>query len=100
MNYLVELAVAIRKNHGCEATFCNFVAVTELFRNKVAWQGEVAVFAISGHPKAKFCYAWGYPPDDAAKNREIITVLAVPPVVSPEAAVKVAIASTTKLGKT
>jgi hypothetical protein len=43
---------------------------------------------ISGHAKAKRCY-----PEDKGDGWEIMTVLEIPPVVSAETAVKVAIAS-------
>ena len=45
-----------------------------------------------GHAKAKHCYAWGYAKDNV-KGWEITTVLEIPPVTSPETAVKVAIAA-------
>ena len=43
-----------------------------------------------GHPKAKRAYAWTYRKGDQNKT---IAVLEIPPVDSPESAVKVAIAS-------
>jgi hypothetical protein len=43
-----------------------------------------------GHPKAKRAYAWTYREGDQNKT---IAVLEIPPVDSPESAVKVAIAS-------
>jgi len=91
MEYLAELKHAIRQSHGCEATHANSMPVKETFRGEVAWDGIVEVFQISGHPKAKLCYAWGYPPEKGP--REIITVLGLPPVNSPETAVRVAIAA-------
>jgi hypothetical protein len=42
------------------------------------------VFDLTGHPKAKRCYAWSY-----GEPEEIITILELPPVDSPESAVKV-----------
>jgi hypothetical protein len=33
------------------------VPVHEVFRGKTVWQGDVEVFDINGHPKAKRCYA-------------------------------------------
>jgi hypothetical protein len=61
-----------------------------LFRGQVAWDGVLETFAIEGHPKAKRCYVWSF-----VKNGETqyTTVLEIPPVNSPQSAVKVAIAS-------
>ena len=88
-DYRDELVKAIRATHGAEATHERTVPVREMFQGKVAWEGEVESFAITGHPKATRAYAWGYqtPP----KGWQITTVLAVPPVVTPHDAVKAAI---------
>ncbi|MDP3072726.1 MAG: hypothetical protein Q8N18_20695 [Opitutaceae bacterium] len=89
-DYLSELRKAIKAVHGCDGTHIETVPVKEVFQGKTAWDGAVEVFAVDGHPKAKRCYAWGY------KDREewaITSVLEIPPVVSPETAVKVAIAA-------
>lgn len=74
------------------------VPVKELFKGQTAWEGEVEVFDITGHAKAARCYAWGYP-KDSGKGWEITTVLELPPVVSPQTAVKVAIAARAKLAR-
>jgi hypothetical protein len=52
------------------------------------------VFALIGHPKAKYAYAWTYRDDNQNKTT---VVLKIPPVDSPQTAVKIAIA--TKDGK-
>ncbi|HTQ30358.1 MAG TPA: hypothetical protein VMI53_04035 [Opitutaceae bacterium] len=71
------------------------VHVREVFQGQIAWDGEVEVFHLIGHAKAKRCYAWGHPADDN-KGWEFTTVLEIPPVVSPQTAVKVAIAAKAK----
>jgi hypothetical protein len=45
---------------------------------------------IEGHPKAKRCYAWSFLENG---QPQYTTVLEIPPVDSPESAVKVAIAA-------
>lgn len=60
MHYIEELQAAILKLHGCTATYLETVAVTETFQGETIWQGEVEVFEIEGHPKAKRAYAWGH----------------------------------------
>jgi len=95
MTYLEELESAITKLHGCEATHVGAEPVTEIFKGQVAWQGNVVIFDLKGHPKAKRCYAWGHPKDNG-KGWEITTVLEIPPVDSAQTAVKIAIAAAAK----
>jgi hypothetical protein len=87
---ITELKNAIRATHGCESLHVKSVPVKEVFKGETAWKGTVEVFDLVGHPKAKRAYAWTYRDGDQNKT---ITVLGVPPVDSPESAVKVAIAS-------
>jgi len=93
MTYLDDLAAAIGRTHGCGAHLEGLVPVTVVQLGGIVWEGEVAIFLLDGHPRAKRCYAWGVPSDDEAASREIITVLELPPVVSAETAVKSALAS-------
>jgi hypothetical protein len=91
MTYLDEIKHAIRKLHGCESAHVHTVPVAEVFKGRVIWSGDVEVFTLSGHAKAKRVYAWGYPKDSG--GWEITTALEIPPVDSPKTAVKVAIAT-------
>lgn len=91
MTYLEELEEVIVKLHGCEATPIQAVAVEEIHRGKTVWQGEVELFALTGHPRAARCYAWGLP--DETGILQIVTVLEIPPVNSALMAVRVALAS-------
>jgi hypothetical protein len=61
-----------------------------MFGSQVAWEGIVEVFNIVGHPEAKRCYAWSYKGDG---GDQFVTVLEIPPVDSPNTAVRVSIAS-------
>ena len=92
-DYIAKLQEAIRATHGCESRHVATKPVEERFRGEVAWQGRVEVFELTGHPKAKRCYAWGY--DDNGTQRST-AVLELPPVDSAETAVKVAIAAKAK----
>jgi hypothetical protein len=87
---ITDLQDAIRKVHGCESRYSRTVHVREVFHEKRAWDGLVRVFRLIEHPKATHCYAWSYP--DNKKIRSV-AVLEIPPVDSPESAVKVAIAA-------
>ena len=68
----------------------------EVFRGQTAWRGEVEVFDIAGHPKAKRCYAWShlYGVDD--EQTRFVAVLEIPPVVDAITAVRVQIVKDTK----
>jgi len=88
--YIDSLKKAIRATHGCGARHFTTVPVTEMFRGKVAWQGEVEVFDLVNHPTAQTCYAWSYDDDGTTLTT---AVLGLPPVNSAETAVKVAIAA-------
>lgn len=92
-DYLSELRKAIKAVHGCDGVHVETVPVKEVFRGETAWEGSVEVFDVTGHARAQRCYAWGYRDRGAW---EITAVLEIPPVVSAETAVKVAIAAHAK----
>jgi hypothetical protein len=96
MLYYRELRNAIKRLHGCEAVGMGTTPVREVFRGEVVWDGKVEVFDLIGHPKAKRCYAWGYPNDKEPEKLDVVTVLEISPVVSPESAVRAAIAAQSK----
>jgi hypothetical protein len=87
---ITQLKNAIRETHGCESLHVESVPIVEQFEGRVAWDGTVEVFDLVGHPKAKRAYAWSYRDGDQNKT---IAVLGIPPVDSPQTAVKVSIAS-------
>jgi hypothetical protein len=84
------LQKAILETNGCESRWEASVRVEEKFEGKTAWSGIVEIFSLVGHPKAKYAYAWTY--RDGNQDRTTV-VLKIPPVDSPQSAVKVAIAS-------
>lgn len=90
MGYIDELKTVIRRLHGSEASHVETVPVKEMFQGQTVWEGEVEVFDLHDHPDAPRVYAWAHETDDADKRRHI-TVLHIPPVVSPETAVRAAI---------
>jgi hypothetical protein len=95
--YISELQRAIRNLHGCESKHVESVSVTETFQGRVLWKGKVEVFELSGHPQAKRAYAWAYV--DENKQSQYVTVLHVPPVDSPQRAVKAMIATRMKAAR-
>ncbi len=85
-----EIRGAIEVLHKCTATYVASVDVLERFKGETVWDGVVEVFDISGHPQANRCYAWTFKEND---QQRYVTVLALPPVTSPQTAVRAAIAS-------
>ncbi len=93
MHYIDELKKVILDLHGCEAEYLETVPVKEVFQDQIAWEGEVEVFSILGHPLATKCFAWAYQTDT---GRRFMAVLEVSPVDSPLNAVRAAIVSDAK----
>lgn len=89
--YIESLQDAILRLHGCSAEYVKTVPVAEVFRGETVWQGEVEVFKVRGHPGAKRAYAWSHADGDDDAERRFVAVLELPPVTSPETAVKAAV---------
>ena len=90
-DYLDRIQVAIQELHKCGAVYRETVPVHEVFRGQTVWQGQVEVFDLTGHPKAKRCFAWSHREGKDDQGERFVTVLEIPPVVSPETAVKASI---------
>jgi hypothetical protein len=85
-----DLGLAIERQHGGKASLREAVTVSEEFEGKPVWRGVVHVFDLKGHPKATRAYAWSSPIEGSDKRR-FFAVLHIPPITSPEAAVRAAI---------
>jgi hypothetical protein len=94
-DYIAELQAVFMKLHNCDADYVETVPVVEEFQGETIFQGDVEVFDIRGHPKATRGYGWGYVTTDGG-GRRYFTVLELPPVDSPQTAVKAAIMSEIK----
>jgi len=70
--------------------------VHEVFNGQTVWQGEVEVFDLTGHPKAKRCYAWSHLDGEKDERERFVAVLEIPPVESAETAVRVQIVKDAK----
>jgi hypothetical protein len=55
------------------------------------WDGVVEVFDLKGHSKTHRAYAWSHDTDDPKHPRRHVTVLHIPPAISPQTAVQAAI---------
>lgn len=85
-----KLKDAVQVMHRCTASHVESVPVVEMFGTQTVWEGVVEVFQITGHPKAKRCYAWSY--SDRGEI-QFATALEIPPVISAQTAVRAVIAS-------
>ena len=84
-----DLKAAVESQHGGNATHAQSVPVNDLFGGQRAFSGSVAIFDLSGHPKAIRAYAWTRELPDG-KTRTY-AVLHLPPIKSPVDAVRAAI---------
>jgi hypothetical protein len=95
-NYLARLQVTVSQLHNCGAIWRESVPVHEVFRGQTVWKGDVEVFDLSDHPKAKRCYGWSHPEGEDDKGERFVTVLEIPPVDSPVTAVRASIVADLK----
>jgi hypothetical protein len=87
--YLARLQTAVQHLHNCAAVWRETVPVHEVFRGETVWKGEVEVYDLTGHPKAKRAYAWSHLDGKNDERTRFVAVLEIPPVVSAETAVRV-----------
>ena len=90
-DYIARLKLAIQEMHQCEATYRRTVSVHETFHNETLWKGNVEIFWLTGHPRAKRCFAWTRSTADG-KEDGIEIILEVPPVIGAATAVRMALA--------
>ena len=84
-----DLKGAVERLHECRATHRESVSIREEFQGQAAWEGSVSVFHID-HPDTDTCYAWSSPVE-GSERRKFYAVLKVPPIDSPEKAVRASI---------
>ena len=95
-DYLARLQTAVQQLHNCAAVWRKTVPVHEVFKGQTVWKGKVEVFELTGHPKAKWAYAWSHRdmPNDEAER--FVAVLELSPVESPVTAVRASIMADAK----
>jgi hypothetical protein len=91
-DYIERLQQVIFHLHKADSTWVESVPVREVFQGQTIWEGPVEVFTLRDHPKSKRCFAWSHLAGKDDSDERFVAVLEIPPVDSPEAAVKVAIA--------
>jgi hypothetical protein len=92
-----QLKQAVESQHGGTATFVQSVPVHETHKGETVWNGAVAVFDLSGNPKANRAYAWSYELPDG--KRRFFAVLAAGYITSPAKAVQAAIVAEARRAK-
>lgn len=90
MEAVAQLRAVVEAQHGGRATFRGVETVEESFAGRPAWQGQVHVFDLTGHPTATTAYAWSSS-IDGSDRRRFYAVLGVPPINSAADAVRAAI---------
>jgi hypothetical protein len=95
-DYIERLKQVIYQLHKSDSQHVESVPVVEAFRGQTVWEGIVEVFTLTAHPKAKRCFAWSHRAGKDGSDERFVAVLEIPPVTSPQTAVKVAIAAEVK----
>jgi hypothetical protein len=98
-DYIARLQVAVSQLHGCGVIYRETVPVHEVFQGQTVWQGEVEVFDLADHPKAKRAYGWSHRDGPNDESERFVAVLEIPPVVSPVTAVRASIMADAKKRK-
>ncbi len=77
--------------------YSEWVAPRDTHERKVAWERDVGVFRLVGHPKADRADAWSEP--GTGTVRRFFAVLHVPPVTGPGSAVRASIVADARNSK-
>jgi hypothetical protein len=94
--HIETLRIAIETTHKCKAVHESSVVLVDLFNHDTVRAGVVESFVLTGHPRAKRCYAWSYQENG---ETQYVNVLEIPPVVSPQTVVKAATVSESRKEK-
>ena len=97
--YIERVQMALEHLHNCGAVHRATVPVHEVFRGQDGMEGLRGGFRPYGHPKAKRAYGWSHADGKDDLDEKFVAVLEMPPVDSPQTAVKVAIVAEIKKRK-
>lgn len=86
----------ITELHNCDALHVESVPLHLAAKGVTVWKGVVDVFDLIGHPRSPRCYAWALDQKTTGGAGKVVTVLELPPVVSPETAVKTFLANSSR----
>lgn len=79
--YQNALLDAIEKRANCTAAYYQTQPVRIALDGEILWKGKVEVFKLQGHPQAALAFGWGF--ENAQKKMEYVTVVGVPPWITP-----------------
>ena len=88
--YLEALQRIIAEIHGCSSEHWDTVHVREVLGETVIWEGDVEIFYVFGHPKARRCFAWVWERSSIGQMVRFFAILDSTFVHSAEDAVKYA----------
>ena len=83
-NLIEALKQTIHESHDCIVTHLQSVWVEETDRDEILWTGQVEIFEVQGHAKAKIAYGWWQ--DDSETG--LVTILALTPTLDARKAVQ------------
>jgi hypothetical protein len=86
--HVERIQLTLEHLHKCKTVHSGTVPVHETFRGQTVWKGDVEVFDLDGHPKAKRGYGWS---EGEGEKEKFYAVLEVPPVKSAADAVRASI---------
>jgi len=93
-----DLTKTVEQICKCKASYLDQVAVIEEYGSNTVSEGIVHVFRITGHPRTDTCHAWSSP-IEGTTTRRYYAVLKIPPLDSPEKAVRASIVHDYKGGR-
>ena len=88
MTEVEQLQEVIQQQHGCGSTLTETVRVREERAGHTIWEGDVHIFTLHGHRRARRCYAWQY--SGTTSEPRFVAILAEGHVDCPRAAVRAA----------
>jgi len=93
---IAQPRLAIETMHHCNASHEASTPIMETLRGQKVWAGVVESFTLTGHRKAKRCYAWSYQDNG---ETQYVTALEIPPVELPITMVRATITADTRRKK-
>jgi hypothetical protein len=93
MNSLKVLQQAILDSHRSTAHHLSSVPLSLVLVDDRVWDGVVEIFMLTNHPEAKTAYAWTDASVATEDPKRHVVVLHLPPVDSPQTAVRHAMAN-------
>jgi len=90
-DYLARLQKALDHLYTCGSVWVRTEHVHETFHGQTVWEGDVEVFDLMHHPKAKRAYAWAHLEGPKDQKTIYVAILEVPPITDARTAVQASI---------